>query len=222
MSLSGFNVLQSQYRWPKKKPKVELSEHGWVSKKKQEYIKFHIRHEPFYILELGAWLGQSTRFFLNEYPNSRIVTIDHWKGSPEHKNKERKDYGVLSSLLPRLYKTFLVNCWEMKDRLVTIKATTMEGMKVVQQVGYIPDLIFIDAGHSYECVSQDLIDCYRLSPEAVFVGDDWAWLPPKSQKPPIQQAVYNFNVIHKMVLAILGNSVWSLRSPSHFDFQGKK
>src|SRR5690606_40474206 len=54
------------------------------------------------VVELGSWLGKSTRFLLRQAPHATVVAIDHWKGSAEHQRRHR--HRLIS-----LYETFLVD-----------------------------------------------------------------------------------------------------------------
>lgn len=212
MTDRGFEILQQRYPWPSSKPKVETNQHGWVNKEKQGYIRFQIRHEPKFILELGAWLGQSTRFFLDTFPNAKLVTIDTWKGGPEHQNPERKDAHILQPLLPILKETFTANCWDYRKRLVGIKSTTTRGLKLLEKVGFEPDLVFIDAGHDYKNVLADLEGSHKLAPQALLVGDDWRWINPETKTQTVREAVTDFNKKARLILTTVGHSSWGLRS----------
>lgn len=212
MTDRGFEILQQRYPWPSERPRVEPSQHGWVNKEKQGYIRFQIRHEPKYILELGAWLGQSTRFFLDAFPQAKVVTIDTWEGSPEHQNPKRRDAHILQPLLPVLKETFTTNCWEYRKRLVGIRGKTTRGLEVAQKAKFKPDLIFVDAGHDYDSVLSDLEKSYELWPDAVLVGDDWRWINPETKTSSVKEAVMDFKKGKKLILTTVGHSSWGLRS----------
>lgn len=122
------------------------------------------------ILELGSWLGKSTRFFASSSLNASVIAIDHWKGSTEHhQNPDWKGF------LPTLYETFIKNCWIYKDRIIPVRNDTVSGMKIVAQYEIHPDLIFIDASHDYASVKADLTTALCLFPDAAICGDDYQW-----------------------------------------------
>jgi hypothetical protein len=122
------------------------------------------------IVELGAWLGLSTRFLAATAPRATIVSIDHWHGSPEHHQDP-----ALQHLLPTLYESFLVNCWDRRERIIPLRMGTIEGLREIARFKLKPDLIYIDADHSFEAVQDDLATASRLFPTAALVGDDWDW-----------------------------------------------
>ncbi len=86
----------------------------------------------------------------------------------------RRDPG-LQELLPQLYETFLVNCWDEQNRIIPARAGSLEGLERVANFGLVPDLIYVDADHSFEGVTADLQAIQRLFPQATIVGDDWNW-----------------------------------------------
>lgn len=184
-------ILAQLAQWPQQKPLVAKNNDG----------SMFINHQPLgailnknmrLIFEFGSWLGASTRFILDHAPNAVVIAIDHWKGSEEHFDDPR-----FSTKLPTLYETFLVNCWEYKNRLIPLRMTTLEGMARVHQLGLEPDLIYVDAAHDYDSVMQDLTMAYAYFPGAILCGDDWRWSAPDSHENPagilpVRRAVQDF------------------------------
>lgn len=157
--------------WPELKPTVAAREReGWLFPSTQEMLARFLSTETKLVIELGSWLGLSTRFIASRAPRATVIAIDHWKGSPEHQH----DPG-LSELLPKLYETFLVNCWNDRARIIPVRSGTLEGLERVARHGLQPDLIYVDADHRFEGVTADLQAIGRLFPRAIIVGDDWNW-----------------------------------------------
>ena len=88
-------------------------------------------------------------------------------------------------MLPCLYETFCALSWEYRDRITPIRATTHQGLQQIADAGLRPDLIFVDADHSFDAVMADLEHCEQLFPEARLVGDDY-------EAPSVRKAVDNF------------------------------
>ncbi|HEV3339133.1 MAG TPA: class I SAM-dependent methyltransferase [Pirellulales bacterium] len=103
------------------------------------------------LVELGSWLGLSTRFIADRAPNAVIVAVNHWRGSAEHLNDTN-----LQDLLPILYETFLNRCWRLRDRIIPLRMNTLEALDEIAGCGLCPDLVYLDADHSYEAVRADL------------------------------------------------------------------
>jgi len=143
---------------------------GWLGEGARALLTRELSGSTRLVVELGAWVGLSTRLIADRAPKATIITIDHWKGSPEHqRNPEWK------AMLPALHETFLALCWEYRHRLIPLRMTTLDGLRQVADHGIEPDLIFVDAEHSYQAVSAELEMIHHLFPLTVVVGDEYDW-----------------------------------------------
>lgn len=164
MSLS---TLKESYPWPDQRPDVPPRDHGWFSGRADVFKQFTGPHVEIF-LELGSWMGKSATWFAQHCPNAMIICVDHWQGSPEHLRKEK-----WKKHLPTLYETFLTNMWDLRDRVIPIRAKSLPGMKVVAAASVQPDIVYIDAAHDAESVYHDLRTALELFPNARILGDDW-------------------------------------------------
>ena len=170
-SLPGLDQLRAEFPWPTEMPTaIPRLNHGWLHESVQQLLRDELQSKPRLILELGSWLGLSTRFLLKHAPQARIISVDHWRGSPEHHANPD-----LARWLPVLYETFLVNCWGYRQQLLPLRMDTQAGIDRVASAGLAPDLIYLDADHSYEAVQRDLRSLLACFPKAIIVGDDWDW-----------------------------------------------
>ncbi|MCH9627870.1 MAG: tRNA 5-hydroxyuridine methyltransferase [Chlamydiales bacterium] len=126
--------------------------------------------QPKTVIEVGAWIGQSTRFMAQRLPReSKLYAVDTWLGSPEeevHMNDPR---------LPHLYQLFLSNVKHagLTDVIIPIRMNSLEAAKALNIQA---DVIYIDASHDPESVYRDIMAWYpHLKPGGVFCGDDWGW-----------------------------------------------
>jgi predicted O-methyltransferase YrrM len=164
-------TLQAAYPWPPAPPDVPARKNlGWLFPSTKELLQQVVKPEHRLIVELGSFVGLSTRFLADLAPQATIVAIDHWRGSPEHFTDPKS-----IPVLPILYETFLASCWDYRSRLVPLRMPTLDGLEQVARYGLCPDLIFVDASHAYEAVKADLETARRLFPRAALVGDDWDW-----------------------------------------------
>lgn len=200
MSIRGGKMGTKLPSFPSKKPKVEPDPHGWFRKSNEWVLGNELDLTTDCVIELGSWLGKSTRFIAENAPNAKIYAIDHWKGSPEHHEPHRVD---VKDKLPTLYETFLVNCWEYKDQIVPLKMDTKKGLLKCYEKGLKPSLVYIDAGHDYESVLQDVQASHGYFPNAVLVGDDW-------ERPGVHRAViaFAYEQARDMVLGVYQNTWW--------------
>jgi hypothetical protein len=202
LGAEGIQKLADAFPWPRKKPAVKIPRDnlGWLADGAQELLARELSAGTQLVVELGAWLGLSTRFLADHAPHARVVTIDHWQGNRQH--QERADW---KAMLPKLYRTFLALSWNYRDRIIPLKMTTTEGLKTVASYGLSPELIYIDAEHSYEAVRADLELAYELFPKAVLAGDDY-------EDAGVQEAVHRFAREHRFEVEAVGSNwqAWKL------------
>jgi hypothetical protein len=168
---AGKLALSRRHRWPDRRPEITVpAEDGWLYPAVRKMLRDQITPQTRVIVELGSWTGLSTRFLADCAPQATVIAIDHWKGSPEHATNPE-----LAPRLERLYEEFLSACWSYRDRIIPLRATTDAGLCEVSDNGIIPDLIYLDADHSYDSVLSDIALANHLFPKTPIVGDDWDW-----------------------------------------------
>ncbi len=128
--------------------------------------------EPIHILELGTFDGHSTlHFALNALKNTKITTVD----LPSHLPKKTKvlDYDLPFVLdkqkASKLYQNFKFPSIRQiyADTLVSDFSSYLLDNKDF-------DFVFIDAGHSYECVKNDTEKSLKvLSKRGVIIWHDY-------------------------------------------------
>lgn len=170
MSSEAIDELRHQYPWPLKRPSVPIDDHGWFGECNERMLGNFLDEHTEVVLELGSWLGKSTRFIAQRAKHATILTVDHWKGTTQITN----DAPECAEKLPLLYETFLTNCWEYKARIVPMKTTTLEAIEEVRYYGIKPDVVYLDAAHDYDSVKAELGKCLDLFPDAIMVGDDFS------------------------------------------------
>jgi hypothetical protein len=174
-------MLNERFKWPDTKPSVPPDDGpNWLADDCKALIA---KHTGPVVVELGSWLGRSTRYILGLNPETRVICIDHWLGgAANHKAHFEK-------MLPVAYETFLVNCWEYRDRITPVKLPTHLGLYEVHAAGIRPNLIYVDASHDYHDVMLDILLSRKLFPSAKIIGDDFGWTHPVSKKREVRMAV---------------------------------
>ena len=136
--------------------------------------------ENFTFAEIGVWKGQSISYFtvesLNLNKQGTIYAIDHWKGSSEHLDPEHGAYEPLLQEGPdSLYNLFLSNIEPVKEKITVLRKDSVEASKDFSDNTF--DAIFVDAGHGYNDVLQDLISWYPKVKNngGIICGHDYDW-----------------------------------------------
>lgn len=163
--------LRARFPWPSRCPPLPPDPmHGWFGDGNRRLLSDRLSGRTKLVVELGSWLGLSTRWIANMASNASVIAIDHWLGSSEHHADPR-----WAAMLPNLYDSFLAACWSFRRHIIPIRKDTVEGMTDVAEAGLTPDLIYVDAAHETEAVLRDLETARQLWPDVQLVGDDWTW-----------------------------------------------
>lgn len=160
-----------QHPWPAEKPKtIPNRGHGWFSVPTREMLLSVLTDQTRLVCELGSWLGLSTRWLAEHAPNAFVIAIDHWKGN--HEDSEKL---ATARLLPRLYETFLANCWDYRQQIIPVRLEARQGLEALQAAQLVPDVFYMDADHSQAFVAAQLRLILDHFPTSEIVGDDWDW-----------------------------------------------
>lgn len=150
-------------------------------------------------VEVGSWLGKSAAFMAVEIKNSNkninFYCVDTWGGSIEHEFDER----IINDTL---YNSFLKNIEPVKDYINPIRKSSEEASKDFEDNSL--DFIFIDAGHSYEDVINDLNKWYpKLKENGIIAGHDFsqAW-------PGVIMAVNEWANKNNIIFSLTEQSCW--------------
>jgi hypothetical protein len=197
---AGILRLAGTRPWPEQRPgdAAPGQEEGWLGAGTELMLARVLSPATKLVVELGAWLGLSTRFIADHAPGATVISVDHWAGSPEHQTQER-----FRELLPRLYETFLARCWDYRDRVVPLRMSTLDGLRAVAEHGLQPDFVYVDAEHSFDAVTAELTLARQLFPKAILGGDDYDWQG-------VREAADAFARRHGLLVARFGARGWRL------------
>ena len=173
--------------------------------------------KPALAFDIGVWKGQSvaslSNAMRNARPDSALLAIDTFLGSPEHWDRGRADR-IMDSLglvhgWPSLYWQFLSNMVLSghAERVVPLPQTSENAAVILAKLRLRPELIHIDAAHEYEPVKRDIADYWALlKPGGIMIGDDYPW-------PGVKQAADEF-AAEKGIPLEVENPKWILRKPA--------
>jgi hypothetical protein len=136
---------------------------------------------PDTVVELGAWKGHSANYMADLCKglglDTKIICVDTFLGGPEHwvlgdmLEQMRRRNGM-----PTILEAFLGNTVARgnEGRIFPLTVDTAGGWQIMRDMGFTADLIFVDAGHSYEQAYGDIMGYWpRLSQRGVMFGDDY-------------------------------------------------
>jgi hypothetical protein len=175
--------LSSKYPWPKQCPTAiaEKVNHFTQSGTLQLLEEAIDELQPKLIVEVGAWLGGTTRWLLTRTPHN-VISIDTWLGSSEHQLGTawamRQPHHA--PLLDQLFETFLAHCWDVRERLIPLRTTSLDGLWQIAHAGLSPELVLLDGAHDEISVGDELELAHELFPTARLIIDDYnrgsSWL----------------------------------------------
>jgi hypothetical protein len=168
-----------------------FNSHGWASEN-PAFLQYLEKVKPNLIVEVGTWLGGSARNMANicrgplGITDLEVVCIDTFLGSVEMWTKE--SYLMpLKNGRPTVYEEFLSNnihCG-LQDIITPFPVDSQNGFLTLQKWNVVPDFVYIDAGHDYYSVKNDLeMWSSIIRPGGVLLGDDW-------HHPPIKRAAFD-------------------------------
>lgn len=144
--------------------------------------------KPNLLVEFGSWEGRSALGFVQlarEYGlSTTVICVDTWLGSFEHWANFLPDSEWSFERLrvvdgePRVLDTFraAIDHHGAAGQVSIVRAPTEFATNFLRARGVVPDLIYVDADHSYAGVLKDLgLASSLLGPGGVIAGDDWGW-----------------------------------------------
>jgi hypothetical protein len=134
-------------------------------------------------VELGAWTGKSTAYCVVELWRrqklNKFYCVDTWDGGIE-----LIDQDIVKS--QSLEQVFRNNVAPIIDLIEPIKSLSWDAAARFSDRSV--DFCYVDAGHTYECVIQDLRSWWpKIKPGGQFGGDDYT-----KGHPGVQKAVWEF------------------------------
>jgi hypothetical protein len=169
--MNGLETLRTRYPWPLSPPDRHEDWFGWFCSDTAEMLERNLGVDTRLVVELGSFLGFSSRAILQYAPNAHLLCVDTWKGSPEHLTPNAPP--EWTSRITSLYEGFLRNLWPWRTRLTPIRQDSLVGLAEIEAAGLVPDLVYVDSEHTVNRVSRELAFITRAWPTAIIVGDDY-------------------------------------------------
>lgn len=210
--------LRKRGCWPQQKPGVPTSSHGWLVQSTQDALAKRLNASTRVVLELGAWLGKSTRFILDNAPNAHVISVDLWDDSMIRPWILSRHPRLMPVVDAGVRETYLANQWEWRDRLTPLQMHSHAAVDLVGDLGVLPDVVFLDTSHGYQDTLNEVKRITSAFPTAVLVGDDWEWTTGRSAKRsgenwgcPVARAVQAFVEENPRWVCDAAGNGWSLK-----------
>lgn len=118
-------------------------------------------------VELGSWMGKSAAYCVVELVNRNklgpFYCVDTWDGGVEHQGWQE---------LQTLEQNFHENISPIRDQITVIKSQSWQASERFDDESV--DFCYVDAGHTYDCVTKDLEAWWpKIKPGSRFAGDDY-------------------------------------------------
>lgn len=148
-------------------------EHDWFSQNipnLEKIFKGYQNQSGPNILEIGALEGRSTVWFLENMPNSKVTTIDTWKGGKDH-SPENPEINF-----SRIKEHFDFNTAMFRDRVEAIQSNSFDGLISLYKRQEKFDFVYVDGSHTAMDVNTDLILSFKLlNVNSIIYCDDYYW-----------------------------------------------
>ena len=133
-------------------------------------------------VELGSWTGRSAAYCVVELINrdklGEFYCVDTWKGEAA--------IAYDTAIVQDLRKIFRQNVKPILKQITMLSMISWNAAAKFSDDSV--DFCYVDAGHSYEAVTNDLTAWWpKLRPGSMFGGDDYT-----KGYPGVQQAVWDF------------------------------
>ncbi len=116
-------------------------------------------------LEIGSYEGQSAKWVLDTFPESRVTCIDTWDGEGQGPLVD-ENYGDIEG-------RFKANMSPYGERVKAIKGFSFNALKALDETF---DVIYIDGSHLSKHVLEDaVLSLPLLNPGGLLIFDDYGW-----------------------------------------------
>jgi len=138
---------------------------GWMTEAELLWLAATAEHKSL-IVEVGSWMGRSTSA-LAANTLGKVIACDTWEGSEEHADMLRdKPKGWLK-------EQFLAHAGRYEN-MDFFQSRSLDLAASMDKLDLRPEMIFLDANHTYESVKADIL-AWRplLRPGGVICGHDF-------------------------------------------------
>ncbi len=159
--------------WPLEKPNIKKDDRNVCTSKEimNELLPSKGMYKIRYYCELGSNTGNSLLYACERLPKETMLfAVDIWPSDSDILTQVGKKFENKCSTL---YETFLVNCWDHKEKIIPLRMTMIEGLEQIYNLNIPLDLIYVDVSYKYEYAKDIILTSLRLFPNAVIYGNNY-------------------------------------------------
>lgn len=121
------------------------------------------------MIEVGSYAGESAEIFVNTGKVKKIICIDPWLPNYDSNDEaSSSDFVKVEAAFDNVMKKY-------ENVIVKFKGTLNDFLKSSYDIQ--PDLIYIDACHTYEACKSDILNSVKLNPKFISGHDYIKWTP---------------------------------------------
>ncbi len=128
-------------------------------------------------VEVGVRTGKNAEHMLELMPNLTLYLVDTWAKPPAGDSYYNSGEGVAdrpAGFFKKVYRETAQRTFRFGERAIMLKMTSKAAAERFRTFGKRFDLVFIDADHSYEGVTADLLQWWPLvAPGGYICGHDY-------------------------------------------------
>lgn len=143
-----------------------------------EQVYAEMRGRPGLVfLEIGVFEGRSTVWLLSHiltHPTSRVVCVDTFEGSVEHRADPRSTAFVDDAIIDDLFARFMHNVRPHRRRVEVRRGRSQEILRMLRPGSF--DSVYVDGSHRACDVLEDAVLSFRLLRSGgLMIFDDYDW-----------------------------------------------
>ena len=150
-------------------------------------------------LEIGSFEGRSAVWLLTNvltHPTSRLVCVDTFEGSDEHREMGMNLGGV--------YERFLENVAPFAARVRVLRGPSQEVLRSRRLRSESLHFAYVDGSHRARDVLEDAVLAFRLlKPGGLLIFDDYCWGPGREETTRPRLAIDAFLSVYRDAYVLL-------------------
>mgnify|MGYP001612160008 CR=1 FL=1 len=125
--------------------------------------KLGVIRRKIYMAEIGVWEGETSEVLLTRFPKLHITMVDSWRNIPRGADFREKRDMLTKKTQPEFDRAFSMAMERIgfaRERVRVVREFSVDAAQKLHRSRF--NLVFIDAGHDYLSVKNDINAWYPL------------------------------------------------------------